>query len=120
MKSFVHLRDIAPAVRVNEHGGNNKIFFRRLWTASDFASPIDFVDFTIIPPNSTIGLHSHIGSEEAYFIASGSPIVRVADDVRRLSRGDVSVVHSGQSHELINDTACDVEILVFQVQVPQR
>src|SRR5207302_10575143 len=43
----------------------------RLLTASDFTAPIDFVDFTVIPPGSTIGAHQHEGNEEIYFIAAG-------------------------------------------------
>jgi mannose-6-phosphate isomerase-like protein (cupin superfamily) len=117
MKSFTHLGDVDAVVRSNEHGGVNEIFFRRLCAASDFKAPIDFVDFTLIPPGSTIGWHSHHGNEEAYFIASGSPVVRVENDTRRLKRGDIAVVRSGQSHELINDTEAPVEILVVQVRL---
>ena len=117
MKSFTHLNEISPVTRSREHAGIGEIHFRRLWSAGDFATPIDFVDFTIIPPQSTIGWHSHQGTEEVYFIASGSPLVRVEQDLRRLAKGDVSVVRSGQSHELLNDTQENVEILVFQVRI---
>lgn len=120
MKSFSHLQDIPCLVRSNEHGGHREISFRRLWSGSDFASPVDFVDFTLIPPGSTIGWHAHQGNEEAYFIAAGSPVVRIEDDKRRLRRGDIAVVRSGQSHELINDTEEPVEILVIQVRVPSE
>jgi mannose-6-phosphate isomerase-like protein (cupin superfamily) len=117
MKSFTHLSEIEAITRRNEHGGKCQIHFRRLWSAADFEAPIDFVDFTVVPPQSTIGLHSHYGNEEAYFVASGSPLVKVEGDQRRLSKGDVAVVRSGQSHELINDTSEDVEVLVFQVRI---
>ena len=117
VKSFTHLTDVSPVALRHDHGGVGEIHFRRLWTEQDFQAPIDFVDFTVIPPQSTIGRHAHRGNEEAYFVASGSPLVRIDDDVRRLSRGDIAVVRSGQSHELINDTPNDVEILVIQVRV---
>lgn len=120
MKSFTHLSDFEPVTRTNEHGGEREIHFRRLWSALDFNSPVDFVDFTVIPPGSTIGWHSHQGNEEMYFIALGTPLVRVEDDLRRLSRGDIALVRSGESHELINDTSSDVEILVFQTALSQR
>jgi mannose-6-phosphate isomerase-like protein (cupin superfamily) len=117
MKSFAHVNEIPAITRTGEHGGTGEIHFRRVWTAEDFDSPIDFVDFTVVPPQSTIGWHSHQGNEEAYFIAAGTPLVRVEGDQRRLSKGDVAVVRSGQSHELINDTTENVEILVFQVRL---
>ena len=118
MKSFTILRDTPAVTRTREHGGENDIHFRRLWSAGDFHAPIDFVDYTIIPPKSTIGYHAHIGNEEAYVVMAGTPIVRVQNDARRLARGDIAVVHSGESHELINDSDADVEILVFQVRLP--
>ena len=117
MKSFTHLNEIPPTTRSGEHAGIGEIHFRRLWSAEDFATPIDFLDFTIIPPQSTIGWHPHKGNEEAYFIVAGAPLVRVEQNLRRLAKGDVSVVRSGQSHELINDTEENVEILVFQVRI---
>jgi mannose-6-phosphate isomerase-like protein (cupin superfamily) len=83
----------------------------------DFDAPIDFVDFTIIPPGSSIGWHGHEGNEEVYFIAAGNPLVKVMNEQRRLSRGDIAVVRSEQSHELTNDTPEDVQILVFQVRL---
>ena len=117
-RSFTILSEIDAITRINEHGGSNQIAFRRLCSESDFDSPIDFIDFTVIPSQSTIGWHAHQGNEEAYFIAAGRPLMRVQDEVRRLTKGDLSVVRSGESHELINDTDEDVEILVFQVRLP--
>jgi mannose-6-phosphate isomerase-like protein (cupin superfamily) len=84
------------------------IEFRRLLTRSDFATPVDFVDFTVIPPGSTIGLHDHHGNEEIYFIVSGQPRVAVNGEEIRL--------HSGQAHELVNDTDENVEMFVIQVK----
>jgi 3-dehydroquinate synthetase/mannose-6-phosphate isomerase-like protein (cupin superfamily) len=114
-KLFTRLVEMPAIRREGEHGGAGPIHFRRLWNSTDFAAPIDFIDFTIIQSGSTIGRHGHEGNEEAYFIVSGSPLMRVENEERRLEKGDVAVVHSGQTHELINDTPVDVEIFVIQV-----
>jgi mannose-6-phosphate isomerase-like protein (cupin superfamily) len=98
-----------------DHGGTGRIVFRRLLDEYDFTGAVDFVDFTIVPPGSSIGLHEHHGTEELYFVAAGEPLVEVDGCERRLSRGDVAIVHSGQAHRLINDRAEAVEILVIQV-----
>lgn len=87
---------------------------------NDFKSGIEFVDYTIIPPGSSIGKHDHHGNEEIYFISSGSPIVRVAGRETRLCRGALSIVRNGECHELINDTDFDVEILVIQASIRQE
>ena len=92
MKSFFHLNEIPAITRSEEHGGKSEIHFRRISTADDFESPIDFVDFTVVPPQSTIGWHSHVGNEEAYFIAAGNPLVRVDRDKRQVSGKSVRSV----------------------------
>jgi len=117
MKCFAEIQDKPAEVLEANHGGLGPIHFRRLLTELDFLAPVDFVDFTVIPPGSTIGFHEHRGNDELYFIASGAPLMRVGDEHRRLVRGSVSVVHSGESHQLINDTQENVEILVIQVRL---
>jgi len=115
MKSFAGAPEMPALLREREHGGEGAIWFRRLLSSEEFQSKIDFVDFTIIPPGSTIGRHAHIANEEVYLVSSGSPIVKVQGEERRLIEGAVAVVHSGQWHELVNDTPQDVRIFVIQV-----
>jgi hypothetical protein len=117
MKCFAEIKEQPPELLEANHGGFGTIHFRRLLTGRDFLAPVDFVDFTVIPPGSTIGLHEHRGNDEMYIIASGAPLMRVGNEHRRLERGSVSVVHSGQSHQLTNDTQEIVEIFVIQVRL---
>jgi quercetin dioxygenase-like cupin family protein len=114
-RAFVTLSSVEPITRYNEHLGSGSILFRQLLSSGDFQSPVNFVDYTIIPPGSTIGRHEHVGNEEMYFIASGTPLVRVNGEAMRLEKGNVTVVRSGEWHELVNDTDRDVEILVIEV-----
>jgi quercetin dioxygenase-like cupin family protein len=115
--SFVSTLETPAIERTGEHGGEGPIEFRRLLTASAFAAAVDFVDFTVIPPGTTIGKHYHVGNEELYYVAAGRPLVCVNGDERRLDARDVAVVRSGQWHELRNDTEDDVEIFVVQVHL---
>jgi mannose-6-phosphate isomerase-like protein (cupin superfamily) len=116
-KVFASVNDVEPCERWNDHGGQGPIAFRRIFQESDFESAIDFIDYTVIPPGSAIGRHEHHGNEEVYFVASGSPLMRVNGQARRLYGGSFSVVRSGEWHELVNDTCANVEILVFQVHL---
>jgi oxalate decarboxylase/phosphoglucose isomerase-like protein (cupin superfamily) len=117
MNAYVSLTDVEAVERSAEHGGCGTILFRRLLDASAFAAPVDFVDFTIVPPGSSIGRHTHHGNEELYFVVSGTPLMRVSGTERRISSGTVAVVRNDGWHELINDTSGNVEILVVQVRV---
>lgn len=117
MNPFVSVTDVESVERSGEHGGCGTITFRRLLDTNSFQAPIDFVDFTIVPPGSSIGRHAHHGNEELYFVAAGTPLMRVSGRQHRVSPGTVAVVPNGGWHELINDTSENVEILVVQVRV---
>ncbi len=116
MQRFVQVRDVPAHVLERNHGGEGLIYFRRLVSHREFAAPIDFVDYSVIPPGSAIGLHQHNGNEEIYFIAAGRPRVRVNGEEQRLEPGSIAIVHSAQSHELINDGPDSVEMFVIQVR----
>ncbi|MBI4475502.1 MAG: cupin domain-containing protein [Acidobacteria bacterium] len=115
-RRFVSPEDITARRIPGDHGGKGTIEFRRLLSRSEFATSIDFVDFTIVPPGCVIGLHEHSGNEEIYFVVSGSPLITVDDEQRRLQCGSIAVVRSGQKHGLHNDTERNVEIFVIQVR----
>ena len=115
MKKIIDLTEVPGIKKEEDHDGNGSIIFRRLFIQQDFRSQVDFVDFTIIPPGSSIGYHEHCDNEEMYLIVSGSPLMTVDGEQRRLSKGSVAVVRSGQRHGLVNDTKDDIEIFVVQV-----
>ena len=117
MKRFTSIEEVTPIHREREHDGTGPIVFRRMLDAAEFATNVDFVDLTTIPPGSIIGRHYHRGNEELYFIVSGTPLVRVDGEERRLRHGSIAVVRSDGSHELINDTPHPVEILVMQMRL---
>jgi len=101
----------------DDHRGHGPIHFRRLFDSPDFGAPVDFVDFTLIPPGSSIGYHRHVGNEELYLIVRGRPLVKVGNETRRLHPGDVAVVRSQQCHGLINDGNTEVAIFVVQIRL---
>lgn len=109
--------DVQPRTIKGDHGGTGPIVFRRLLRSNEFTGPIDFVDYTIVPPGSTIGLHAHVATEETYLVVAGRPLVEVEGDRRRIEPGGAAVVRSGQTHGLSNDTAEDIQIFVFQVRL---
>lgn len=117
MKAFVATSELTPIDRSEEHGGTGPIRFLRLLGSGEFASGLDFVDFTTVPPGSSIGRHVHEATEELYYVVSGSPLISVEGERRRLTVHDVAVVRDGQWHELQNDTSSDVTILVVQARM---
>jgi Cupin domain len=114
--AFRSIDSITAIERYNEHAGCGPISFRRIFSDLDFESPIDFVDYTEIPPGSSIGRHEHQGNEEIYYIAGGTPLMTVDDRNERLKPGSFAVVRDGGSHKLQNDTTESVKIVIIQVR----
>ena len=119
MRDFVSIEEIRAQALECNHDGTGPIEFRRLLAGSDFETPIDFIDYTVVPPGSSIGAHKHSGNEEIYFIVAGKPLISVNGQERRLERGSIAIVHSGQTHQLVNDTSESVAIFVIQVRRSQ-
>lgn len=108
-----------PAVHICEdHGGAGAILFRRLFNSDDWDGPIDFVDYTVVPPGSSIGIHGHEGNDEVYLIVSGRGNATMDGERHAVGPGDVLVTPSGHSHGLENDG--DASLVMFVVQVGHR
>ena len=120
MRTFVIAEETGGESLLGDHGGVGTLEFRRLMVADEFSSSIDFVDYTIIPAGSTIGLHQHTGNEELYLIVSGVAVVTVEQEERQLTRGSIGIVRSGQSHKLRNGGDSPVAMFVVQVSLTER
>lgn len=98
------------------HDGKGEIIFRRVMDR-EFSSGIEFLDYTIMPPKTTIGYHQHVGSEEVYVILSGSGKITLNGNEKRVSVNDVILARNGDWHGLENDTNENLIILVFEGKV---
>lgn len=104
------------AEHVVAHEGKGEIIFRRVLDR-EFASGIEFLDYTVMPPKTTIGYHQHVGSEEVYVILSGSGKMMLNGTEKRVSVNDVILARNGDWHGLENDTDENLVILVFEGKV---
>ena len=103
--------------QVTAHKGNGKIRFCRPFDSSDFESPWHFVDFALIPPGTSVGLHRHGDNEEMYFILEGHAIMTVNDQEREVKPGDLILNRAGWTHGIRNEGAVDVKMLVVEVGI---
>lgn len=109
---FTNILSRKPIIEA-AHDGQGKISFRRV-LSDELRSKINFLDYSVIPPHSSIGYHQHIGTEEVYIIKSGSGIMTINGERRRVMEMDVIVATDGDWHGLENDTDIDIEVLVFE------
>ncbi|RNC97257.1 cupin domain-containing protein [Lysinibacillus halotolerans] len=86
-----------------------------MFEKNSFETKIDFIDFSIIPPNSTIGYHAHSNNEEIYFILEGEGEMIVNGTEFLVKKGDIVINSQYSSHGLRNIGSKDIKLLVFQV-----
>lgn len=57
---------------------------------------------SIIEPNGSIGIHTHTGDQEAYFILEGKGLYNDDGDEYEINPGDFLICEDGHSHGLKN------------------
>jgi mannose-6-phosphate isomerase-like protein (cupin superfamily) len=95
------------------HGGRGVIQFRRMLEA-ELQSKISFLDYTVVPPGSSIGYHAHLDTEEIYIVLEGTGLMTVDGEDQQVVRGDVVFNRRGGSHGLANNGTTDLEIMVVE------
>lgn len=104
--------------RVQAHGGQGTILFRRLLDGARSAGAWNFVDYAVVPPGASIGRHRHGANEELYLVLEGRG--RMVRDGEEFEVGPGSVVlnRAFGEHGLLNDG--DRPLRLFVVEVPLR
>ncbi len=99
------------------HGGHRPILTRRVLEAK-MGTAINFLDFTILPAGSDIGVHTHDhDNEEMYIIISGQGEMEVDGQRSSVGPGHVIVNRPGGTHGLKNTGRTDLYMVVIEVPV---
>jgi len=105
-----------PAIEKPIHEGEGLVLSRKLFGAEDFATRLRYVAHTELPPGASFGFHQHQDErEEIYVILSGSGRVRINEEERAVSEGDVILTCIGDCHSLMNDGEVAMKVFVFWV-----
>jgi quercetin dioxygenase-like cupin family protein len=99
----------------NCHRGVGTLRHTSLFKGSEFNTNIRFMNYTILPPGTTIGIHKHKDDEELYIILEGNGTMTVDGETRAVSAGDVIVNKPFGTHGLSNNSNEDLKILVMEV-----
>lgn len=100
------------------HGGIGEVLFRRLATSQNIEGACNFIDFTTMPPGSSIGEHQHSTSEEEfYLILQGTGRMTQGGREFEVIAGDLIRNPPGGVHALENIGDEDLQMFVFEVQV---
>ena len=96
------------------HDGEGVLQNIGLYSASDFQSALQFFNYTVLPPGTSIGSHTHGDDEEVYIMLEGCGLMTVNGETQLVAAGDVVVNPPFGTHSLCNNSNADLKILVFE------
>jgi mannose-6-phosphate isomerase-like protein (cupin superfamily) len=99
----------------NCHGGTGVLQHVELFKKDEFKSNLRFINYTILPPGTSIGEHKHGNNEEAYVILEGNGIMSLEDEKYDVKPGSVIINKPYGTHGLLNNGSKDMKVLVFEV-----
>jgi mannose-6-phosphate isomerase-like protein (cupin superfamily) len=110
--------DELPLEPVVAHGGEGRIGFHRVFEASDFQGPWNFVDYAVLPPGASIGTHRHGRNEELYLVLEGEGTMHLDGQSFPVRAGHVVLNRPGGEHGLVNTSPAPLRLFVVEVAVP--
>lgn len=110
--------DRLDLTRVQAHGGEGLIRFGRVVSRTGLAGACNFIDLAELPPQTSIGTHTHSTTEEElYLILAGTGEMTRNGDVFEVQAGDLIRNPPGGTHSLRNSGALPLKIFVFELEV---
>lgn len=101
---------------IRAHDGVGDLQSVRLATRAVLSGACNFIDFTCMPLNSSIGLHTHrMDEEEFYLILEGEGIMYRDGASFSVRPGDLVRNRPGGTHSLVNTGSTQLKLFVFEV-----
>ena len=99
------------------HEGSGLCRHAVVFEGEEIDAPVRFINYTVIPPRGSFGMHRHGNDNEFYVVLSGRGIYRQGDEEREVKKGDIMMNAPFETHGLNNTGECDMELLVFEVVI---
>ena len=99
------------------HDGIGILKHNDAFPADSYASGLQFIHHTILPPGTTIGNHTHGNDEEVYVVLEGQGLYTEDDKTFPVKPGDILRNRPYGTHGLVNTEEIDLKLLVFCAKV---
>lgn len=100
------------------HAGDGEILTCRVEAAASLGAA-NFLDLTILPPGTSIGVHTHgPADEEIYVVVSGEGTMRLENEEFAVVPGDVIVNRRRGTHGLANTGTEPIRLVVVEIAAP--
>jgi len=112
IKNFLDKQPVEEAC----HGGEGKIKIVNIFD-NELSAPLSFVHYTVLPPGTSIGLHTHGNNQELYIILEGRGVTELDGNKTPVIKGDVLLNKSFGAHSLYNTSESEeLKILVVEAE----
>ncbi|ERJ11643.1 cupin domain-containing protein [Haloplasma contractile] len=101
----------------NCHDGEGTLKHITVFEDDELKSNLRFINYTILPPGTSIGTHQHGNDEEVYVILEGNGEMTLSSKIHKVKSGDVVLNKPYGIHSLTNTSRTEMRILVFEVAI---
>ena len=99
------------------HGGEGLCRHSVVFREEEMEAPIRFINYTVIPPSCSFGLHQHGNDNEFYVILSGEGIYEENGEEAKVKAGDIIMNAPFGNHGITNTSDVDMNVLVFEAVI---
>lgn len=96
-------------------GGEGSCRWKQLINGMHLNGPWNCVEYVVIPPQASCGRHTHLQTEEIYYILRGAAEMDLNGEQVALTAGDLVTAPIGTSHGTVNHGEADMEFFVVEV-----
>lgn len=86
-------------------------------TEDEIDAPVRFINYAVIPPSCSFGLHQHGNDNEFYIILCGEGVYQQNGVETKVKKGDIIMNAPFATHGIANTGKSNMEVLVFEVVV---
>ncbi len=100
------------------HGGEGVCLHCAVFREADFETPVRFINYTVIPPQGSFGLHPHGEDNELYIILEGVGEYTENGRTASVKPGDIIVNARFATHGLVCTGSAPLRVLVIEAYNP--
>ena len=102
---IIDYKNMATTVLKNFNNGEGQL------NAKLHMDELNKILYGVLPPSSSVGLHTHETSSEIIYILKGEGLIVCDNQEEKVSEGSLHYCKKGSSHTFINNSDKDIEFI---------
>lgn len=102
------------------HEGNGLCKNAMVFNEKEIEAPVRFINYSIVPPGCSFGLHKHENDNEFYIVLNGEGVYYQDGEQVSVKKGDIMMNAPFGEHGIENIGEVDIELLVFEVVIAKE